>query len=73
MIYAAKDGTTADDGVGRTHSPFTAALLKHIATPGLELRFLFGKVRDDVLIATGRAQQPYVYGTLGGEPVFLRP
>lgn len=27
----------------------------------------------DVLIATGRAQQPYVYGTLGGEPVFLRP
>ena len=73
MIYAAKDGTTADDGVGRKHSPFAAALLKHIATPGLELRFLFGKVRDDVLTATGRAQQPYVYGTLGGEPVFLRP
>jgi tetratricopeptide (TPR) repeat protein len=73
VIYAAKDGTTADDGVGRMHSPFTAALLKHIGTPSLELRFLFGKVRDDVLIATGRAQQPYVYGTLGGEPVFLRP
>jgi tetratricopeptide (TPR) repeat protein len=73
VIYAAKDGTTADDGVGGAHSPFTAALLKHIATPGLELRFLFGKVRDDVLVATRRAQQPYVYGTLGGEPVFLRP
>jgi len=73
VIYAAKDGTTADDGVGRKHSPFTAALLKHIATPGLELRFLFGKVRDEVLVATSRAQQPYVYGTLGGEQIFLRP
>jgi hypothetical protein len=73
VAYAAKDGTTADDGTGRTHSPFTAALLKHIATPGLEIRHLFGYVRDDVAAATGRQQRPYLYGDLGGQGFFLHP
>ena len=63
--YAAKDGTTAEDGVGRPHSPFTDALLKRIGTPGLELRFLVGEVRDDVLAATGQMQEPHIYGSLG--------
>jgi uncharacterized caspase-like protein len=36
VAYAAKDGTTASDGSG-DHSPFTAALLKHIETPELEV------------------------------------
>jgi putative tricarboxylic transport membrane protein len=70
VAYAAKDGTTADDGKGR-HSPFTGALLKRIATPGLDVRRLFGYVSDDVLVATNRVQEPYVYGRLGGEEIFL--
>lgn len=73
VIYAAKEGTLADDGVGR-HSPFTAALLKRLAIPGLEIRLLFGQVRDDVLAATAHLsppQEPYVYGSLGGQPIFL--
>jgi len=44
IAYAAKDGTTASDGDGR-NSPFTAALLHNIETPGLEINFLFRKVR----------------------------
>jgi formylglycine-generating enzyme required for sulfatase activity/uncharacterized caspase-like protein len=72
VAYAAKDGTTADDGRGR-HSPFTDALLKRIATPGLDVRRLFGYVSDDVLAATSRVQEPYLYGRLGGEEIFLRP
>jgi tetratricopeptide (TPR) repeat protein len=72
VIYAARDGTTADDGTGRNNSPFTEALLKHIATPGLEIQYLFREVRDDVLAATGRVQQPHVYGTLGRTKIFLR-
>ena len=36
------------DGDGR-NSPFTAALLRHIETPGLEINFLFRNVRDDVM------------------------
>lgn len=75
VVYAAKEGTVAADGKGR-HSPFTEALLKRMATPGLELRFLFGEVRDDVLAATAHQrepQEPYVYGTLGGSKLYLHP
>jgi hypothetical protein len=46
VVYAAKHGTTADDGAGIGHSPFTAALLKRLAEPGLDVRELFGYVRD---------------------------
>jgi hypothetical protein len=73
VVYAAKDGTTADDGVGRPHSPFTQALLKHIATPHTEVRILLGRVGDDVLAATSHQQQPHVYGTLGGKEYYLQP
>src|SRR5262249_27429525 len=65
VVYAAKEGPTAADGSGRKHSPFTESLLRHISTPGLEVHYLFREVRDDVLLATGRVQQPHVYGTLG--------
>jgi hypothetical protein len=73
VAYAAKHGTMAEDGTIGGHSPFTTALLRHIAMPGLEVRQLFGFVRDDVVAATGQRQQPYVYGTLGGQGLFLRP
>jgi uncharacterized caspase-like protein len=73
VVYAAKDGTTADDGVGRRHSPFTQALLKHIETPDVEVRILLGRVGDDVKTATGHQQQPHLYGNLGGKEFYLRP
>jgi len=47
IAFAAKAGSVATDGEG-PHSPFTAALLKHLPTPGLDVRILFGRVRDDV-------------------------
>jgi len=71
VAYAAKDGTTATDGEGR-NSPYTAALLKHLATRGLEVSFVFRKVRDDVMTATGRRQQPFVYGSLSSKAIYLR-
>ncbi len=70
VAYAAKDGTTADDG-GGDHSPFAAALLKRLPDPGVEITFLFRNVRDDVLAATGGRQEPFVYGSMGGQPVYL--
>jgi hypothetical protein len=70
VAYSAKDGTTARDGNGR-NSPFTSALLRHIQTPGLEVRFLFANVRDDVMAATKREQQPFVYGSLSSERIYL--
>jgi formylglycine-generating enzyme required for sulfatase activity len=72
VAYAARDGTTASDGNGR-NSPFTAALLKNIETPGLEIRFLFAKVRDEVMTATNRTQQPFTYQSLPAQEIFLAP
>src|SRR5262249_27064505 len=70
IAFAAKAGSTASDGTGE-NSPFTTALLKHIAVPGLDLRIAFGRVRDDVLKGTGNKQEPFVYGSLGGTNVAL--
>jgi uncharacterized caspase-like protein len=70
IAYAAKGGSTAEDGDG-DNSPFAAALLKHLPTPGLDLRQAFGLVRDDVMKATDNKQEPFVYGSLGGATVSL--
>ena len=72
VAYAAKDGTVAADGSGR-NSPFTSALLEHLETPGLEINFLFRNVRDEVVAATRGAQQPFVYGSLSKEAIYLKP
>lgn len=72
VAYAAKHGQVALDGTG-DHSPFTAALLKHLPVPGLDIRLALGRVRDDVLKSTSNTQEPFVYGSLGGEPVSLAP
>jgi len=72
IAYAAKAGAVAADGDGQ-NSPFAIALLKHLAEPGLDLRLAFGRVRDDVLKATGNRQEPFVYGSLGGNTTALVP
>jgi uncharacterized caspase-like protein len=72
IAYSAKAGSTAADGDGK-NSPFTIALSKHLTTPGLDVRRAFGFVRDDVLKTTGNRQEPFVYGSLGGEDVPLVP
>jgi hypothetical protein len=72
IAFASKAGSTASDGDSK-NSPFTAALVKYIAKPGLDLRKAFGFVRDDVLKNTRNRQEPYVYGSLGGDDVPLVP
>src|SRR6202035_3870074 len=72
IAYSAKAGSTAMDGDSK-NSPFTIALSKHLTTPGLDVRRAFGFVRDDVLKSTGNRQEPFVYGSLGGDDVPLVP
>ncbi|QWG22454.1 caspase family protein [Bradyrhizobium sediminis] len=72
VAYAAKAGAVANDGDGQ-NSPFASALVKYIAEPGLDLRLAFGRVRDEVLKSTAYRQEPFVYGSLGGETVALVP
>ena len=70
VAYAARDGTTALDGNGH-NSPFTAALLRNIEMPGVEVTFVFRNVRDDVMEATRNEQQPFVYGSLSRKAIYL--
>src|SRR6478735_354278 len=72
IAYSAKAGSTAADGDGK-NSPFTVALSKHLTTPGLDVRRAFGFVRDEVLKTTSYRQEPFVYGSLGGDDVPLVP
>jgi hypothetical protein len=72
VAFAARANSTADDGVG-PNSPFTAALLSHLAVPGRDVRIALGFVRDEVLKTTRNKQEPFVYGSLGGATVALVP
>ncbi len=72
IAYAARAGSVSYDGTG-PNSPFTTALVKYITQPGLDIRIALGKVRDDVLEATGHRQEPFVYGSLGGGDISLVP
>ena len=72
VAYAAKAGAVASDGDG-DNSPFAAALVKYITEPGLDLRLAFGRVRDDVMKSTSNRQEPFLYGSLGGQTMALVP
>ena len=71
IAFAAKEGSTATDGDGN-NSPFTAALLKHLTTPGLDIRKAFG---SSVTSDGGNWQQAgaLLHGSLGGNDVTLVP
>ncbi|WP_175478788.1 caspase family protein [Rubrimonas cliftonensis] len=71
IAYATDPGNVAEDGEGN-NSTFTTALLQHLATPGLDIRLVFGRVRQDVVLASGGAQVPWVEESLL-EGLELRP
>jgi TPR repeat protein len=66
IVYSTQPNNVALDGVGR-NSPFTAALLKHVITPGIEVRQMLSRVRGDVLAATERRQTPWDSSSLTGD------
>jgi hypothetical protein len=72
VAYAAKAGAFSYDGNG-SNSPFASALVRHVAEPGLDIRIALGRVRDEVLKATGGRQEPFIYGSLGGTTIPLVP
>src|SRR5262249_38807328 len=53
IAYATQPDAVAFDGSGR-NSPFTNALLKHIATPGLDIGVVMRRVRADVIANTSQ-------------------
>jgi hypothetical protein len=72
VLYSARGGTVARDGPSGGNSPFASAFARRIPEPGVDIRLLVSKVRDDVLAATGRVQEPFSYGSLPGVELTLR-
>jgi len=72
IAYATDPGNVAYDGTGE-NSVFTEALLDNIATDGLDVRVMFGRVRQQVVRTTGGAQVPWVEESVLGEYYFGAP
>jgi hypothetical protein len=69
IAYATQPGKLAFDGKGK-HSPFTESLLRYLDEPGLEIRLMLGRVREDVVAHTNGAQVPWVEEAVLGEFYF---
>ncbi len=70
IVYSAKAGTPALDGAG-DNSPFATSLARRIVEPGREISLMFRQVRDDVLKATGKEQEPFTYGSLSSQEFYF--
>ena len=71
IAYATQPDTVAFDGEGR-NSPFTAALLRHILSPGLDIGVIMRRVRAEVIAVTREKQVPWDHSSLVGEVVLAR-
>ncbi|OCW57968.1 hypothetical protein AWJ14_04055 [Hoeflea olei] len=71
IAFATAPGDVAADGEGR-NSPFTAALLSKLETPGLEIQQVMTRVKIDVQARTQGRQRPWHSSDLGTD-VFLAP
>jgi tetratricopeptide (TPR) repeat protein len=69
--FATKPYHVALDGEGR-NSPFTTALLKHVATPDLEIGSVMKRVRADVIKSTNGEQVPFDESSLITDVVLAR-
>ena len=72
IAFATDPNSIAADGEGR-NSPFTAALKRHIETPGLEVNSLLTEVRKTVLESTGNVQRPWSNSSLSAAFYFVPP
>lgn len=70
IAFATQPGNVALDGKER-NSPFTAALLRHLGTPGEDVTSDLVKVRRDVLAATNGRQVPWDNSSLTSEVVLV--
>jgi tetratricopeptide (TPR) repeat protein len=66
IAFATAPGQVALDGEG-DNSPFSAALSRHIGTPGLEVQQMLTRVRAEVVAATRNKQVPWSNSSLLGE------
>ena len=63
VAYATAADEVAADGQGR-NSPFSAALIKRLQEPGLEIAKMFRRIAADVVETTHGRQRPEIYVSL---------
>jgi uncharacterized caspase-like protein len=73
IFFATEPGGHVVDPLDQRYSPLAEAFLRHLVTPGLDVRRLFGLVSEHIRLATGGRQEPFLYGRLDGEEVYLNP
>ncbi|WP_375313645.1 caspase family protein [Bradyrhizobium sp. A5] len=66
IAFATAPGQVALDGEG-ANSPFSAALSRHLGTPGLEVQQMLTRVRAEVVSGTKSKQVPWSNSSLLGE------
>jgi len=71
ISFSTQPGNVALDGTGR-NSPFSAALTKHLPTPGEDLSEILINVRNDVMQATADRQVPWEHSALRAR-LYLSP
>jgi formylglycine-generating enzyme required for sulfatase activity len=57
VAYATAPGSTAEDGTG-DNGTYTAALARHLATPGLDIKEVFDRTAQEVERVTNGKQRP---------------
>ncbi len=69
VAYATAPGDVVQARRGK-YSPFTKAVVAHIATPGLGISQMLRQVRKDVMKATGHEQVPWMSSSLRDDFMF---
>jgi formylglycine-generating enzyme required for sulfatase activity len=69
VAYATAPGKVAEDG-REVNSPYTAALVRHMQSPGLPVESVFKRVRIEVLEKTANRQEPWEASSLTGDFFF---
>ena len=67
IAFASDPKSIALDGFPGEHSPFTKALIDHLADPGVSIDTVMNRVRSDVWEATKNKQLPWVNTSIIGE------
>jgi hypothetical protein len=70
--FATESGSVASDGDG-LNSPYSAAILKHIETPAIDVYDMMSRVGDDVRAATNDEQRPSISSSLSQKGFVFLP
>ena len=73
VVFATREGSTADDNPLENNGLFTSELLKYLLQPGLRLRDMIDSTSAGVRRRSNGNQQPGRYDELEGDFTFLLP